>query len=434
MPGPSAAPHPASTGFGAGQLLGVLRDGRPRTRAELAGALGVARSTTGIRIGALMSAGLVDGIGGGDSTGGRPPALLALRPSARFVLAADLGARHARFALADLTGVPVAEAAEPLSIADGPDAVLGRVARSADQLLRSLGRDRDDLAAVGIGLPGPVRHATGRPWNPPIMPGWHDVDVPGMAGELLGAPVLVDNDVNIMALGELAAHPGTDDLLFVKVATGIGAGVISDGRLRRGAAGVAGDLGHVRVARGDGVRCTCGQDGCLEALASGPALADELTALRDRAGAHGGRGRDRRNRDTARGRSAVMQPASAPTTPVRTAADVARLVTAGDRDAIAAVRQAGRDLGEVLAGAVNLLGPSVIVIGGALAAAGEHLLAGVREVVYQRSTPAATEQLQIVLSRTREQAAVRGAAILALDHALDPRNIDALLRTRAPSH
>ncbi len=402
MPGPAVAATPAS--FAAGELLAHLRDGRPRTRAELADALGVARSTLGIRIDALLAAGLVDGVGGG-SSGGRPPVLVALRPAGRLVLAADLGARHARIALADLTGGIVAETAEAVSIDEGPSAVLDRLAAAADQLLAAVDRDRDRdaIVAVGIGLPGPVRHATGRPWNPPIMPGWHDVDVPGIAGDLLGAPVLVDNDVNIMALGEHAAHPGIDDLLFVKVATGIGAGVVSDGRLRRGAAGVAGDLGHVRVARGDGIRCTCGQEGCLEALASGPALAAGLREL-------GGAAAD-----------------------ARSAPDVVRLVAAGDRSAIAAVRQAGRDLGEVLAGAVNLVGPSVIVIGGALAAAGDQLLAGVREVVYRRSTPAATEQLQIVLSRAREHAAVRGAALLALDHALDPRNIDALLRPLAPA-
>jgi predicted NBD/HSP70 family sugar kinase len=205
-------------------------------------------------------------------------------------------------------------------------------------------------------------------------------------------PVLVDNDVNIMALGEQHAHlRDVDDLVFIKVGTGIGAGIISGGALQRGAQGTAGDLGHVYVARGAAVTCRCGNQGCLEAIAAIPALARVVRA----AG-----------------------------TEVPTDHDVVSLVRGGDQVAVQAVRQAGRDLGEVLAALVNLVNPSVIVIGGALAAAGEGLLAGIREVVYQRSLPLATEHLHITTSRAGERAGVIGAAALAIGHVLSPESID----------
>jgi predicted NBD/HSP70 family sugar kinase len=242
-----------------------------------------------------------------------------------------------------------------------------------------------------MGLPGPVEHATGRPINPPIMPGWDRYDVPQRVQIDLDVPVLVDNDVNIMALGELTAFPDTSDLVFVKVATGIGAGIISGGALQRGAQGTAGDVGHVRVARAGDVRCRCGNTGCLEAVAAGPALA---RTLREEG------------------------------LPAETGQDVVDLTRAGDLTALRIVRQAGRDLGEVLATMVNLINPAVVVIGGRLSGAGEHLLAGIREVVYQRSLPLATEHLRLRASSVGDQAAVKGAVALAIGHALSPQQIE----------
>jgi glucokinase len=234
------------------------------------------------------------------------------------------------------------------------------------------------------------------PVKPPIMPGWDGFDVVRYVQRSLPVPVLVDNDVNIMALGERTAHwPEHDNFLFIKVATGIGAGIISSGELQRGANGTAGDLGHVRVPRGDEVLCRCGNYGCLEALASGPAVAHSLAAQGLKA-ENGG--------------------------------DVLRLVAAGNLPAIQALRQAGRDVGDVLATVVNLLNPSVIVIGGSLGQAGEHLMAGVREVVYRRSLPLATTHLRIGLSMAGDQAAVLGASQMVTQHVLSPAVIEATLQ------
>jgi predicted NBD/HSP70 family sugar kinase len=242
----------------------LLRDGRPRTRAELAQSTGMARSTVAAKVDVLMRLGLVAPYGDGISTGGRPPSLFALNPGARVVVGVDIGATHATAVLADLSGSVLAEAREQLDVADGPEVVLGWVVAVVDRLLTERGRSVGELAAIGIGLPGPVEHSTGRPINPPIMPGWDRYDVPGHVQQTYAVPVLIDNDVNIMALGEQQTQwPDVTDLVFIKVATGIGAGLISGGWLQRGAQGTAGDLGHVRVTRADGVLCRCGNDGCL---------------------------------------------------------------------------------------------------------------------------------------------------------------------------
>ncbi|NRD25287.1 ROK family transcriptional regulator [Frigoribacterium sp. VKM Ac-2836] len=379
---------------GASEIFQLLRDGAPRTRAELAAMTGLARSTIGLRLDVLAELGLVGPYADAVSTGGRPPSRVALVPSARVVLAADFGAGHVNLALTDLMGVELTSDRRLIDIADGPETTLGGMVTGADALLDRLGRTRDDLIGVGIGLPGPVQFSTGRPVNPPIMPGWDGFDVPGWVRRHLDVPVLVDNDVNIMALGERShAWPSTDHFLFVKVATGIGSGIISGGRLQRGAQGIAGDIGHVQIPRGAGVVCHCGNIGCLEAVASGPALARSLRAL---------------GYDCPGGRQVV------------------ELVRAGNVDAVQAVRQAGRDLGEVLTACVNMINPSVIAIGGSMAQAGEHLLAGVREVVYQRSMPLATEHLGIVPSRAGDRAGLMGASMLAIHHALSPAAIDEL--------
>ena len=384
-----------SAGIGVTELFQMLRDGVPRTRAELAKSTGMARSTIAMRVDELMRLGLVTPVAGAASTGGRPPSQFALNPGARVVIAADIGASHATVAVSDLGGTILAERIAPLDITLGPIPVLTWTLETALELLAESGRTAADVAAIGVGVPGPVEFSSGRPINPPIMPGWDRFDIPGWVGQHLQAPVLVDNDVNIMALGErAAAWPSTEHLMFVKVATGIGAGVISGGQLLRGAQGVAGDIGHVRVARGSDVQCACGNRGCLEALASGPAIARALRA---------------QGVDAADGN------------------DVVDLIKRGNIDAIQAVRQAGRDIGEVLTACVSLMNPSVIAIGGSMARVGEHLIAGVREVVYTRSTPLATEHLSIVQSWAAEDAGVRGASMLAIEHALSPAALHMLV-------
>lgn len=376
-------------------MFQLLRDGQPRTRADLAAITGQARSTIAARLDLLVSADLIGPAGEASSTGGRPPATFAFRPNAKIVLAVEVGVSHAHVAVTDLASSILAEVEEPLAITDGPDVILPLVAETARKLIATADRSLEELASVGVGLPGPVEYVTGRPVSAPIMPAWDNVDVPRILQDLLGAPVLVDKDVNLMALGEHRTTWRTvPDVLFVNVATSIGSGIIADGELRRGAQGAAGDLGHIAVPNAKDVLCRCGNVGCLEAIASGSAIAAALRA----------RGLDAA--DTS---------------------DVVALVRSGDFTASQAVRQAGREIGSVIAACVSMLNPALIVIGGVVADASEHLIAGIRELVYQRSLPLATEHLRIVTSRNWSQVGVLGASVMAVEHVLSPRAIDALI-------
>lgn len=389
----------AAANPGAGEIFQILRDGTARTKAELAAITGLARSTVALRVDALLAADLLRPAGEAVSTGGRPPARLAFNSRAGVVLAVDLGATHATIAVADLAGVILDSRTRTIDIADGPESLLDVILADGATLLETPTAGGIPLLGIGIGVPGPVEHSTGRPTNPPIMPGWDRFDVPGYVQRTFDVPVLVDNDVNILALGEHATMwPHVDDLIFVKVSTGIGAGIIAGGQLQRGAQGSAGDMGHVQVPSGAGSTREPGDERDLEALASGSALA---TALRD-----------------------AGHEAHSP-------ADVIDLVRSGNAAAIEATRQAGRDVGEVLATVVNLLNPSIIVLGGSIARAGEHLLAGVREIVYRRSIPLATQHLAIVQSQAGDRAAVLGAAIMVAREVLSPANVDRYVATKA---
>jgi predicted NBD/HSP70 family sugar kinase len=299
----------------------------------------------------------------------------------------------------DLAGDAIVEEERRIRIADGPDAVLEWLTRALDRLLDDADRDRADVFAAGLGLPGPVDFASGRPINPPIMPGWDGYPVADVLAEHYDAPVLVDNDVNIMALGEHRVHlPDLDHMVFVKVATGIGAGVITNGLVYRGTHGAAGDIGHIRSTAESDVLCTCGNRGCVAALASGSSIARQLAA---------------------EGFA------------VETPPDVVRLVEQAEPRAIAAVRDGGRLLGEALASVVSVLAPTAIVVGGEMAEAREPLLAGIRETIYQRSLPLATRELQITTSRLGRRAGLVGAAAMATEHALTPGRVDALCAMRA---
>jgi predicted NBD/HSP70 family sugar kinase len=310
------------------------------------------------------------------------------------VLAADLDVIHCRFAVSSLDGSPLAESAADKPIALGPGPILDWVADQFMDLLAEAGRDPTRVRGVGIGVPGPVEFSAGRTVSPPIMPGWDGVEIPPILRARFPVPVLVDNDVNIMAVGEYGAHwrERIDELLFVKVGTGIGCGIIVDGEIHRGAQGAAGDIGHIQVEGHHDVPCHCGNFGCVEAIASGEALAAKLRQL----------GYD-----------------------CPDALAVGRMARGGNGDATRLVREAGRAIGEVLAGLTNSFNPAAIVVGGDVAEAHTPLLAGIREVIYQRSTALATRELELVASQLGDRAGVIGATTTVLDEVLSPSAVDA---------
>jgi predicted NBD/HSP70 family sugar kinase len=386
----------AHTSASPGALLRHVRKGRARSRAELVALTGASRNTISARVDQLIEANLLEEGGRGWSTGGRPPTILQFNSRAGCVLAVDLGVTSVDVAVTDLSAQVLATVGHPIDIADGPGPVLAEVDRLAQKVLADAGLAPADVRAVGVGVPGPVEFSTGRPSHPPIMPGWHDYPIPG-AFARYECPVYVDNDVNVMALGELGVADSADDVLVVKVGTGIGCGVIVEGRVYRGAQGSAGDIGHIYVARPDGrtVLCRCGNENCLEAIAGGGAL------LRD---------------------------ALAAGLPVTSTRQVIELADHGDGAAVELVRNSGRTIGTVLAALVNFFNPHRIVMTGGVARAGAPLLAGIREAVYGRSMPLAARALEITVSDAPDMSGRVGAALMAIEEFLDEDSVRALAR------
>ncbi len=386
-----------SFGLSSGRLFQLFRDGQPHTKAELAELTGLARSTISLRLDPLIELGIISPAAENSSTGGRPSTQLVLNESAFVVAGVDFGASHAVASLADFSGKILASIETKRQISDGPEVCLRWMIAELKHLLAGQGIAEENLLAIGIGLPGPVEHSTGKPASPPIMIGWDAFDVPARVNQDFSAKVLVDNDVNVMALGERhASYPDVDHLIFLKASTGIGSGIISGGELQRGAQGTAGDIGHVRVSSGGDVSCHCGNFGCLEAIASAPAIIKKLVAEG---------------------------------LPIRNTSDLIDATKRAKVEAIQAVRQAGRDIGEVLSTCVSLINPAVIVIGGSLSSAGEHLIAGVREAVYARSMPLASQNLLIVQSKAGKEGGIIGANVMAIEYVLDADTIDKMLES-----
>ncbi|MFG3436222.1 ROK family protein [Nonomuraea sp. NPDC047897] len=374
----------------AGQVLQLIRDGSCRTRKALIDHTGLSRSTITDRVDRLIEAGYIHESGVESSGGGRPPSVLDIDATSRLVLVADLGAGHAHVALTDLAARPLADERIEMRIELGPDAVLSWVREAFQRLLDRAGRPREQVCGIGIDLPGSVDHTAGKVVRSFLMPGWDDHPI----GEALRAdfdvPILVENDANAMALGEWwSSWRRTRALVLVKVSTGIGTGVILDGRIYRGAEEAAGNIGHVRLRTSDDRVCTCGSRGCVASLASGHALARDLGQ--------------------------------------ETSSDVVRLVQAGDPTAIARTQEAGRTLGVLLATAVSLLNPGVLVLGGDMAETREHYLTGIRESVYSRSLPFTTRNLEIVTSSLGRRAGIVGTAVLVMEHVLSTESVDTAL-------
>ena len=396
----SAGTSPAAQSA-AGHLLHLIRTGQARTRRELLDTTGLSRSTVAARLDRLVSLGYVREVGVESGSRGRPSNLLAFDETHGVVLDADLGATHARAALCDLAGRTLGEVAQQLRISDGPSAVLGWLETQWRGLLDETGFGRDRVVGLGVGIPGPVDFTAGRPIRPTIMPGWHDYPVRERLEQAFGVAGFVENDANIMALGEFhVSFPECPSLLFVKVATGIGAGMVVDGRLVRGANGGSGDIGHVRISDSEsGPACACGARGCLAASASGGALA---RSLRDRGW------------------------------PVETSRDVADLAQSGEFEAIELIRDAGLHLGDVLATAVSLLNPAVLVVGGDLVRAQEHFMSGLRERLHQRAQPFAIRDLQVLTSPLGDRAGVVGAARLVIEEVFSAEAVDGRLAGQHP--
>ncbi|MGI5458927.1 ROK family protein [Streptomyces sp. CA-249302] len=365
------------------RVLELLASGQATTRTELAGLLGAAPSTISFTVGQLLDHGLVAEEGTVSSSGGRPRKVLRLGGSDGFAVAAELGGRHAHVGVVLPGGGLTDVSTVRFPTADGPEAALPGLAETLAELAGRHGRHL--LRGVGLCLPGPVDVEPGLVTLPARMPGWNRFPVRAWMEERFAVPVAIENDANCMAVGEHSVRPAEHrQSIMVKVGSGIGAGVIADGRLYRGGSGAAGEITHVRVEAGHDIPCSCGNTGCLETVASGAAL---VRILRERG------------------------------LEVTSTEDVVRLATDADPEATRAVRQAGRYLGQVLAANVNFFNPDAVYLGGILSTL-EPFVAAVRSQLYEGCHPLVTEHLVIERASLGADAGLVGAGQFALQRAL----------------
>lgn len=382
------------------QVVDALRRQAAISRTDISRLTNWSRPKVTSVVDKMIDRGFLMEVGEGDSQGGRRPTMLRLNDRLGYLIGVDIGATSMDLALADLNAQVLMRDSGPADVRSSPDALLGEVKARLLKMVQQQGLLSEQILGLGIGVPGPVDFARGVLVAPPLMPTWENFSIRDFFQQAFPqANVWVDNDVNVMALGELRAGAGigVDNFMFVKIGTGIGAGIICHGLVHRGSTGSAGDIGHIRVDP-VGPVCHCGNIGCLEILAAGPAIAARAS-------------------EAARsGASAILAKKLEANGGVLRSEDVGAAAREGDRVAIEIIQSSGHMVGDVLAGLVNFFNPSVILIGGGVANIGNQLLASIRQAVLSRSTALATRDLVISYSPTGSEVGVIGAIHLALDH------------------
>lgn len=384
---------------GEAEIMRALRRHGRISRSEVTSITGWSKAKASQEIRSLVNKGLLVEIGEGISQGGRKPGLLRINTQLGYIVGIDIGAINLQITMADVTGLVVQRRSEPTDVHLNPETVLGRCSELITEMVIAQGGTLGQILGIGVGVPGPVDFAQGVLVAPPLMPKWENFRIRGFFKEAFpSAFVVVDNDVNIMALGEQRAGDGVnvDHFIFIKIGTGIGAGIISNGKLHRGSDGSAGDIGHICVDK-KGPLCTCGNIGCLEAIAAGPAIVSKAM-------------------EAAQNGTSPILSKMLKLSGVLKVEDVNIACREGDQAALDIIRYSGQMIGEVLAGLVNFFNPSHIFIGGRIANFGNHLLVAIRREVLQRSLPLATTHLSIKFSRMGSDVGVTGAIALALDH------------------
>lgn len=391
-----------------GQILNLLRLQQVATRQEIERASGLGRAVVADRLAELNQRGLIEEGDLAASTGGRAPRLVRFRATAGHVLVGSLGTTTLSVGIADLGGRLLVEHHEAGDITQGARRILDRLDELFDWMLGEYPVARD-VWGIGLAVPGPVGLAGGRLGARPtlyLMPGWDELPIWEHLSRRYGAPVWIDNAAHLMALGELrmGAGNGSTDLLFVKIGSGISAGLYANGQIHRGSHGYAGDIGHVSVCDDRSVLCRCGNSGCLEALAGGAAIARAAQAA------------------AADGRSPYLARILASGQTI-TPAHVGAGAHLGDPFSVDLLNRTGRLIGATLAVLVNGYNPSLIVIGGGVAQAGEILIAAIRDGIYRHSRSPATRDLRIVASEMGKSAALVGAALAAVDELFSPEHL-----------
>jgi predicted NBD/HSP70 family sugar kinase len=367
------------------RVVDELRRRGSASRSEIAGALDLSGTTIKTLVSDLMARGLVVEqlpLSAPDRSRGRPPALLRLDSAAGAAVGVDFGHGHLRVAVADLAGTVLIEECVELEVQLDAHAALDTAASLARRLLDEVRIPISRVVGAGMGLPGPVDPQMAMLRSSAILRGWAGLQAARELGRRLHVPVTVDNDANLGALAEsqLGAGRGREDLIYVTISSGIGAGLVLGGRLHHGVTGIAGEIGHVQVSR-DGVLCRCGNRGCLETVASSGAL---LTALRPTYGAG------------------------------LTVTAMLELAAGGDVGVQRVIKDAGRAIGRALADLCNSLNPDTIVVGGDLSGAGAPLLEGIRESIDRYSQPGTARAVELMPGLLGARATVLGALTLVV--------------------
>jgi glucokinase-like ROK family protein len=374
-----------------GRVIDALRGRGTASRAEIARLTGLSRSTVSSIVADLIDAGLLTeqaeatGVAHGEA-GGRPPVLLSLNPSAGLAVGVDFGHTHLRVAVSDLSHEVLAESWRELDVDHSAEEGLDAAEQLVDQVLKEAKVGRKGVIGVGMGLPGPINRATGAVGSSSILPGWVGVNAAAEMERRLRLPVQVENDANLGALAEFVwgSGRGHSDVIYIKLSSGVGAGLLFGGRLHEGAGGTAGEIGHIPAQNATAI-CRCGSRGCLETVASARAIAEQVAASR---------GEDVSPRQ------------------------LLELINERDPAASRLIGEAGREIGLALAGLCNLVNPNCVIIGGDLSAAGDLITEPVLESIRRYAIASAADQVVVVPGVLGDRAELLGALALVL-HATD---------------
>ncbi|HEY1455216.1 MAG TPA: ROK family transcriptional regulator [Candidatus Dormibacteraeota bacterium] len=366
------------------RVIEVLREHGRLSQAQIARSTGLSRTTVSTLIAEMKGGGLVrdDAIQASEVRGGRPGVQLVLRDPAKAVVGVDFGHSHVQVAIADLARHVLGERRCELDVNRRAMEAIGASSRMFDELLAETGVERRDVIGAGVGIPGPVDRGNGTAGSATILPGWVGLQIADEMRARLGLPVEIENDANLGALAELTWGAGRDcsSFAYIKAATGLGAGIVIDGRLLRGATGTAGEIGHTTLDD-SGALCYCGNRGCLETVASGPAIVQLVGPVG--------------------GESLSLS-------------RIVELAAAGDVRCSRAVADAGRTIGVAVAGLCNLINPDRVIVGGLLSRTGEVLLRPLRESIRRYAVQAAAERVDVRAAAFVERAELLGSLALAL--------------------
>jgi len=378
------------------------------SRVQLAQRMNLTRAALTVIVNDLMESGVIRETNSRLSNAGRPAITLEINPQSGFVAAVDMGATHLTILVANCAAHVIAEKEVPFNIADGPVVCLDQADTLLRETVKLAGIELSDLLAIGVGVPGPIMSEAGMVVAPPIMPGWDRYPIRTTLEKRWNCPVSLNNDAELGAVGEWAygAARSAANLAYIKVGTGVGAGLLLDGHIYRGATGSAGEIGHLTIDP-NGTLCTCGNRGCLETFASGTAIARLA-------------------------REAVAKNQPTQLAHIKrdqiTAKNVADEARRGDLTAQQIIAEAGAQLGVALAGLVNLINPNMVVVGGGVAQIGDLFLEPVRREVKRRSLPGSVNTMQITTALLGRRSIGMGALVQAISIALhriaDEKNLN----------